>query len=236
MVSITELDKFVVKFKSLLESGSDAKLIVDAVGGVAKISLHVDVMLKPQPNHASESDGASSRRNYAMHNGGGGSPSRQRRRLRREAERKSKATAAAEEVAAKSCENVDEGVVAEMNQAVVPTADVEFEIIVDTQKKICNYEITEAFEENFYGALGAENVAGKDSYGIYVYRSKVDLPEDVNVADVKNFSYRIFVTNHEKTLNVVNNWQKPGYFDDLAFGNAIKDGKSVRIREVKRMS
>ena len=31
MVSITELDKFVGKFKCLLECGSDAKLIEDAV-------------------------------------------------------------------------------------------------------------------------------------------------------------------------------------------------------------
>ena len=42
---MSELDKFVLKFKSLWDSGSNAELIVNTEDGVAHISLHVIVDL-----------------------------------------------------------------------------------------------------------------------------------------------------------------------------------------------
>ena len=40
-----ELEKFIIKFRSLCESGTDAKLVVDAKDGVAQISLSVTVKM-----------------------------------------------------------------------------------------------------------------------------------------------------------------------------------------------
>ena len=45
MATFDELDKFISKFKSLWNSGSNAKLVVDVEAGVAQISLSVNVAL-----------------------------------------------------------------------------------------------------------------------------------------------------------------------------------------------
>ena len=127
MAGINELDKFVYKFKSLLESGSDAKLIVNAERGIAKISLHVNVQYSVD-THVKEAENSSRR------NGGVSSPCRQRRRLRREAKRNARA-AAAEAEKAKVVENDPELKKAEMSEA-------EYELLVETQEEVTNYEIT----------------------------------------------------------------------------------------------
>ena len=46
MDSIAELEKFVCKFKSLVESGSNVRLIVNAEDGVVDMSLHLSVKIK----------------------------------------------------------------------------------------------------------------------------------------------------------------------------------------------
>ena len=91
MVNVDELDKFVLKFKSLLELGSrDAKLIVNAEDGVLQLNLQVNVKLE-------NASGSGISNKYDC-----GTPSRKRRRERRDKERKARAAAAAVEAATKS--------------------------------------------------------------------------------------------------------------------------------------
>ena len=220
MAGINELDKFVFKFKSLLEAGSDANLIVNAERGVAKISLHVNVYYGPDVK-GSESASISRRK------GGAGSPSRQRRRIRREAERLARTAAAVAVGGNEAPRNVS------LEQEEV--SEVEYELIVDTKEDVTNYEITEAIEENFWGALKDQTANQENTRdSIYVYKSKGAALKNEETGTI-SYIYKIFVNNDTSAVKVVEKWRDPGFFDDLAFGNAIRDNKQVRIRKIKKI-
>ena len=91
--------------------------------------------------------------------GGKGSPCRQRRRIRRAAERQARANAATgEDVTARSAAEVDQSQVAQGHDIHQEESDVEFDVVVDVQEGVKEYDIVEAFEENFTAALSDVNV------------------------------------------------------------------------------
>ena len=47
--------------------------------------------------------------------------------------------------------------------------------------------------------------------------------------------YRIHVMNSAVASSVIEGWQLQKNFDDLPFGNAIRDKQQVRIREVRKL-
>ena len=205
MDSIAELEKFVCKFKSLVESGSNVRLIVSAEDGVVKfdMSLHLSVQIKDQDQFKAGN---------IAHRKGGGSPCRQRRRLCREAERKARASA--DETQAKSTEEVV--VFSNVSSISQPekASEADFEIAVEVQGDVKNYEITEAIEENFCGGLKDEKVSPNDPLqSIYVHKLKVGKHEDSN-GDRKYTFYIVTVKNDAKAIGVVESWAKPGGFDD----------------------
>ena len=226
MVNMDELDKFILKFKSLWQSGSNVKLTANVDSGIAHISLHVSVGL--DNNHASSRPQSSSK-------SGRESPCRKRRRERRKAEREAKA--AAEEAAAGSAVNVDcspsEVVV---NQAEM-SSDAKFEILVEAQDEVTNLDITEAIEENFDGLLDEMKFSKQDALRfICVHKLKVETSalDDGNIR--RNFwTYRIIVKNNEVTLNLVDSWKVPGKFDDLAFRNLSGGKPKVKVRDILKI-
>ena len=56
-------------------------------------------------------------------------------------------------------------------------------------------------------------------------------------SDTKNNCrmYRVYVKNNVTALSVIEDWRHQSNFDDLAFGNAIRDKQQVRIKEVSRV-
>ena len=222
MASMSELDKFVLKFKSLWDSGSNAELIVNTEDGVAHISLHVSVDL-------GKTCGTASRASHGS-DSGRDSPCRKRRRKRREAMRKAKA---AEEAASKLTVEVDSipssGALQTSEQADMS----EFHILVETQKDVRNYEVTEAIEVNFDGCLNDRKIDVEDQVRtIYVHK---DIQQDTTTGDMRTCLYKVFVKNHTIALDVIESWKTAGNFDDLAFDNAVSGKKQVKIREIRKI-
>ena len=136
MAGMSELDKFVHKFKSLWESGSDVSLTVNVVKGIAQINLQVNVSLeRKMPGNAwikrSPRKGADS-------------PCKQRRRARREAERKGKTNAAKN--SAGKADVIQEVSCSESEMSEVTEA--QYEVVFNTQKEVQNFDRVEALEEN----------------------------------------------------------------------------------------
>ena len=53
--------------------------------------------------------------------------------------------------------------------------------------------------------------------------------------EIKVLKFRIYVSNDENAIDVVQNWKNNGQFDDLAFRNSSSDKRQVRIQEIKKL-
>ena len=202
-----ELEKFIIKFRSLCESGTDAKLVVDAKDGVAQISLSVTVKMDEVFGKVCKSSNPHHGRQT------GDSPCKKRRRERQDADRKAKA--AAEQVA------IDTN---------------KFVLEVETQESVNNVDITEAIEENFFGGLNDRNVAkGDPSRSILVHKIKDQAVLDKSNEKIVTSIYHIFVKNEAAVLGVLDDWTEPHKFDDLAFRNAVYGKKQVKIRKITKI-
>ena len=240
MATFDELDKFISKFKSLWNSGSNAKLVVDVEAGVAQISLSVNVAL----NNATGLATGISCGHGSHRKGGGDSPCRKRRRARREALRKAKV--AAEEAAVKEtgatelkeAEKVDSDAI---NTAKLVTEKAEmslaqFEVIVEAQEEVTNFEVTEAIEVNFEGGLDDQKVGKKDQLRtIYVHKMLNEKEQNGDIEGQKIRLYSVYVRHDDRILNLFNSWTKQGYFDDLAFQNSKMGIRQVKIREIRKI-
>ena len=215
MVNVDELDKFVLKFKSLLElSSRDAKFIVNAEDGVLQLNLQVNVKLE-------NASGSGISNQYDR-----GTPSRKRRRERRDKERKARA-AAAVEAATKVASDVGPNPI-----QVAEKSDIEYEMVVNVQDEVRNFEITEAIEENFVGGLMDRNVDDvKLARSLNVHK----LREEAEDNRMTCCYYKLIVKN-DLASEIVESWNKPGCFDDLAFENAERDKKQVKVRCIKKVS
>ena len=56
-----------------------------------------------------------------------------------------------------------------------------------------------------------------------------------NAMEMVSSKFRIFVDDDPNAISVIQNWEKPGEFDDLAFQNAVMDKRQVRIIKIKRI-
>ena len=246
MAGQEELDKFVRKFVSLWQSGCEASLHVETKAGNAFVNLNVGLgQVKPLTGKGQHG---------GVHRGGG--PAKQRRRERREAEHKSKAAA---EKAAAAADAEKSGLLSEktaVEEAVgllarkdnkssddkIPQIDgapdapdesefVEYALKIAAHEKCKNYDITEAIEVNFDGALDDLKVGEKDP-ARYIHVQKKKKSED----DQGNLLiYRVCVRDIEVAHKVFENWKQPHMFDDLAFGNAVYGIVRVRIQEIQKL-
>ena len=220
-----ELDKFILKFRSLCESGSNARLVVDTEDGIAKISLHVSVKLEQAFGRVNITSSKSHRR-------GRDSPCKQRRRERREAERNAKVVAA--QVSTGDSDGcADTSIIdTELN-----LMDIKFDLKVEAQEAVKNVDITEAIEVNFSGGLDEKKVSlNHPSRSILVHKMKESSFKNENDEMMFSYIYRIYVKNEVDVLSIINEWKKPNQFDDLAFRNATDGKKQVKLRDVRKLS
>ena len=49
-------------------------------------------------------------------------------------------------------------------------------------------------------------------------------------------TYRLSVQNNEAAIEVINNWLKPGQFDDVAFRNAERGKLQVRVQDIQKIT
>ena len=236
MAGYLELDKFVKKFVSLWENGCDANLQVETTAGKAVVSLKVTL-------------GQAKNLSGRNHNHGvyrGGSPSRQRRRERRAATRKAEATA--EEAVAEGVDAVaeeeedtktDTGEVEAKVEVVMKECleTVEYELQVDAHKECKNYQLIEAIEVNFDGALDNRKVAKEDlaARKILVQKAQECKTTEMLEHDRKLLVYRVFINDEDNSRAVIESWKEEHMFDDLAFRGAIRDKINMRIRAIQRL-
>ena len=112
-----------------------------------------------------------------------------------------------------------------------------YDLTVEAYAEVKNYDIVaEAIEVNYNGALDERNVCKDDPCrSISIFKIKPE-PEHCILDEKKNLLvYRIHVKNSDIATSVIDDWHYPHNFDDLAFGNSIRDKQQVKIREVRRL-
>jgi hypothetical protein len=102
---------------------------------------------------------------------------------------------------------------------------------IEAHDKCKNFDITEAIEVNFDGALDDLKVGEQDPARFIHVQKKIESKDD----EGNLFNYRILVKDIEVAHKVIENWKQPHMFDDLAFGNSVYGIVRVRIREVQRL-
>ena len=125
--------------------------------------------------------------------------------------------------------NEEQTVEKSSNQGV--KSKIQYDLMVEADSNIKYYDIVEAIEVNYDGALDERDV-DKDDPCRFINIYRLDQCEQ----DMKKncYMYRIHVENSATASSVIEDWTQQKNFDDLAFGNAIRDKLQVRIREVKR--
>ena len=247
MAGLDELDKFVRKFVSLWQSGCEASLHVESKAGNAFVSLQLGLG-QAQPHLAK-----------GQHVGGcrGGSPSKQRRKERREAERQERARAEEADAVGKVSDTsklnaekaeikMEESVAEEVNlddpenSEIESDETIEYILRIEAHEKCKNYDVIEAIEVNFDGALNDLNIEENDD-ARYILVQKIDKHEKVEKVDdqekERNYvlNYKVFIRNCEAAKSVVLSWKNKYKFDDLAFRSAVYGIVRVRILEVQEV-
>ena len=97
-------------------------------------------------------------------------------------------------------------------------------------------DVAEAIKVNFDGCLNDSNV-DKHSPSRYILVEKVTdkVYEIENLGKMCRCTYNVFVKNNEEATGVIENWKQANNFDDLAFDNAERGKKQVKIGEVRRV-
>ena len=135
-------------------------------------------------------------------------------------------------------EEVVEGV-GTSDQIAVKTemSNAQFEAVVEAQKQVRSFDILEAIEENFAGALNEMGVEKDDpSRSMIVHRHLDDSwYPDESVANMNRYKIMIHVKKSDLVKNVIESWKDSCNFDDLAFRVAQMDEKQIRIKEIRRV-
>ena len=238
MAGPDELDKFVRKFVTLWQSGCDANLYVETKAGNAFVNLRVGLG-QAHPHHGQHVGG---------HRGGG--PAKQQRLERRAAARK--ATAAAAEKAAVDA-NHEQGKVEEetlekkkadeaedasekVTNSPIPQVDgpsdrnICYEFKVEAHETCTHEDIMESIEANFLGCLDDEKVEKDAPLRELVVRKSKDNSNEQNIR-----LYEVRVIENEIVNQIIESWNTPYTFDDLAFKNAVRDEIVINILEVQRL-
>ena len=248
MVSIRELDSFVTKFKHLLHNGFEATLSMEANMGKAFVVLKAGLDPIATPFQLQKTwDGPQktkcSHQTPSQINGGNRhrSPSYKRRQERRRILRENFANTAEEaenEVDGMSPADTRENLNHDLavRQTEMFASKVEFDVSIAVQEEVKSYDILEALDENFIGGLSDRNVhLGKSSPVMYVHQIEEKAGEVNTEEEIKVLKFRIYVSNDENAIDVVQNWKNNGQFDDLAFRNSSSDKRQVRIQEIKKL-
>ena len=211
---LDELDKFISKFISLWQSGSNVRLNLNADGGKANISMHVKLNLQSFKN---------------VKKSGRDSPCRQKRRLRRAAEREARA------VTKNTTETVQ---VEDQEEYVKDQAEMsvtEFNVKINAHEGVKGYDNIEATEENFIGGLKDMNVNEEDPcYRIKVHEVDHETFEHENGQKMMRYRFKLFVKNTEKALAVIEDWKTPSNFDYLAFRSAKRHKLEVQLTKFRK--
>ena len=230
MADPDELNKFVRKFVSLWQSGRHASLYVETEAGNAFVNLMVGLgQALPLPGE---------------HVPAGGRPAKERRKVRRAAVREGTVAAEKAVVAANSGQDKAEEALLEkkdiaeaetvfekvMNSPIPQidgTADrnVCYELTVEAHMECTHDDVIEAIEANFFGSLDDENVKENDPLRYII----------VQQADENQKLYEVAVKDNETSMKVIEKWNDPYEFDDLAFKNSVYDKIKIKIREVRRL-
>ena len=233
MASTRELDSFVTKFKHLLHNGFEATLSMESKMGKAFVILKagLDPVSTPKRTYVSQFSPSSQL---------SGIPSRYRSpSYRRRQERRRIAREDSNHIAEEANNVVDSPEyptekVAD-SQAEMFVSKAQYEVKINAQEDVKIYDMMEALDVNFSGGLGDRNVDLTCSRNMYVHQIGEKTCTTKNEDGFREVTFKILVDDDEIAIDVIENWQKPGQFDDLAFRNALSDKRQVKIQEVKKL-
>ena len=121
------------------------------------------------------------------------------------------------------------------SQAEMFVSKAQYEVKINAQEDVKIYDMMEALDVNFSGGLGNRNVDLTCSRNMYVHQIGEKTCTTKNEDGFREVTFKILVDDDEIAIDVIENWQKPGQFDDLAFRNALSDKRQVKIQEVKKL-
>ena len=242
MAGLEELEKFVRKFVTLWQSGSDANLYVETKAGSAFVNLRVGL----GQAHTHQGQHAGVRR--------GGGPAKQRRLERRAAAREASAAAAAEKAGAgdenREKDKIDEETLVKkkteeaedalekVTNSPIPQVDgisesdsnICFEFRVEAHESCTHEDILESIEANFLGCLDDEKVEKDSKIRDLIVEESKDNPGSQNIR-----LYEVTVLDNEIVKKIIESWNTPYTFDDLAFKKAVRDEIVINIQKVQRL-
>ena len=122
----------------------------------------------------------------------------------------------------------------QIDRQLTEMSETTFEVKVETQEDVRNFDVIEAIEENYGAALTEKNVSADSPCRNMVFNSlKKEVFENQNGEKINSFIIKILVRNNDAALAVINDWKAPNNFDDLAFRNSMGDRRQVRVTDVK---
>jgi hypothetical protein len=101
--------------------------------------------------------------------------------------------------------------------------NVYYELTVEAHMECTYDDVIETIKANFFGSLDDENVKENDPLRYII----------VQQADENQKLYEVAVKDNETSMKVIEKWNIPYEFDDLAFKNSVYD--KIKIREVLRL-
>ena len=260
MAGLIEIDSFVHKYKQLLSNGFKASLYLEADQGDVHVTFKASLGLLSIQEKLLNGYGSHSprKRNLSYLR-----RQERRRKLRQNnnarAEKAPSATDSENSVndvlksgnICANAEEVFETKAVEANHCVInfgdkedkqsvldelKTEEVQYEVNIDVQEKVKNFDVIEAVEVNFDGGLNDLNIEPEDpSRYILVHKLNEVAYETEDKMKWKSCTYKILVKNVDAALNVIESWKKAHNFDDLAFRSAERDEKQVKIRDIRKI-
>ena len=105
-----------------------------------------------------------------------------------------------------------------------------FEFKVEAHDSCTNDNILESIEANFLGCLDDEKVDKDAPIRELSVKESKDTPANPNIR-----IYEVKVMDNEIVKRIIESWNTPYTFDDLAFKKAVRDEIVINIKEVHRL-
>ena len=113
---------------------------------------------------------------------------------------------------------------------------MQFDLLIDANENVKNFDVIEAIEENFNGCLDDRKVNYDDPCrNIFIHKLKQIGYQRNDKVKMNQFIYRVYVEKNDTAGGVITDWQNPCNFDDLAFRNSVIDKVQVKVREVRQI-
>jgi hypothetical protein len=213
---------------------------VETKAGSAFVNLRVGL----RQAHAHQGQHAGVRR--------GGGPAKQRRLERRAAAQEASAAAEKacpedanleqgkldEETLTKKKTEEAEDALEKVSNSPIPQVDgssesdsnICFEFRVEAHESCTHEDILESIEANFLGCLDDDKVEKDATVRDLIVKESKDNPESQNIR-----LYEVTVSDNEIVKKVIESWNPPNTFDDLAFKRAVRDEIVINIKGVQRL-